>query len=457
MASESLTIRDYRREIIGELSEDRKTFSFPKIESINAHGARTEWRVIVKLFRDHAGKAAAAVPKEAFIEIDDKYFDNKPMPANIYGWIEVISKTGEKGKIRDVVGTIVREGKNKGRSNETNVFCQTLRDALSRHNKQLKKTALEQAKVGSTQRYPPMLAKLKKDLKKPIDYTRRVFVQRKYNGVRTVATLDKGPADSEFVITYGRRKLLYPGFAYIKQELLPVLKYYWEEGRELYLDGEIYKHGMALQDISGLARREDKPEDVHLDYVIYDCFVANEPKLTYGQRKALLDEIFENFDHFRNTILAETWEVHSEDEVDGLYRQFLDEGFEGAMVRIDEPYKYSYNEYHSSILLKMKPTFDAEYRIIGWETGEKGKAAEAVMIICETKEGKVFNVTPAMELPDRIALARKMAETDDQGVTYFDRAYKNTMLRVYYDEISKDGVPQRARTKMERLGVDIIQ
>jgi hypothetical protein len=97
----------------------------------------------------------------------------------------------------------------------------------------------------------------------------------------------------------------------------------------------------------------------------------------------------------------------------------------------------------------MKPTYDAEFEIIGWETGEKGKAAEALMIICQTDDGKKFNVTPMGELPDRIALAKKMNTIEENGKTHFENHWRGKRVTIYFDEKSVDGVPQRARTKLE--------
>lgn len=445
--SVAITIKDWRKDIPGRLA-DANTFMFNKISSVHARGKQTEWRIIVRLFR---GPNVAA---PAFIDILDEYFDNKPLDPDIQAWIKVLSRVGE-GKVRDSVPTIIKEGKNKNRANETNVFCQALRNALGLYNKQLKKIVGEKAEANSTMRYPPMLAQLLKDQKKPLDFHKSMYEQRKYNGVRTVSTMDHDAANNEMVIMYGRRKLLYPGFQYIKNELFPILKYYWEDGRDLYLDGEIYKHGMNLQDISGYARREDK-SDIKVNYMIYDCFIPKSPDLIYSERAAILDEIFENF---QNVYIqrAETFPVDDMTEVNKLYEQFLEEGFEGAIVRLDEPYKYSYNEYHSKILLKIKPTLDGEYKIVGWATGEKGKAAEALMISCVTEEGKQFNCTPSMEIPDRVTLAKKMVLVQSNGKTYFENEYLNKLIRVYYDELSRDKVPQRARTKLERLGIDIIQ
>jgi hypothetical protein len=73
------------------------------------------------------------------------------------------------------------------------------------------------------------------------------------------------------------------------------------------------------------------------------------------------------------------------------------------------------------------------------------------MIVCSMPNdpNRRFPVTPAMELPDRIALAKKMALVEDNGKTHFENNYLGRMLIVYFDEKSVDGLPQRARTKME--------
>lgn len=444
MSANSIYIRNFHKEIPGGLSDDRKTWLFPKIESSNAHGRKTEWQIYVRLFKMSDSIAFPNVPMDAFVEILDSYLDNKPLNINFRGWIKVDSKIAD-GEIRLSTPTIVYKGKNLGKKSATNVLCQALRDALGIHNKQMKKVT----PVGEIEKYPPMLAQILKDLKVPIIINNEnpVFIQRKYNGVRAVSTLDK---DGN-VIMYSRNKLLYNGFSYIKEELKPIFEIYHNKDKKLYLDGEIYKHGAALQDISGLARRDangDSHKDAHCDYVIYDCFFPNEPELLYSSRKKILDDIFEKA-KLKYSKLVETFQVSSREEVDELYKSFLQEGYEGAMVRTDESYKYSYNGYHSRSLLKMKPTYDEEYEIIRWETGEKGKAADALMIVCITTEGKIFPVTPAIEIPERIALAKKMAEIEPNGKTHFENHWFKKKVIVYFDEKSKDNVPLRARTKLE--------
>lgn len=428
MASKSINVKDYRTEVPGGLDEPKTAWVFPTVEGVNSNSKTMYWTVSVKVFRMVGG-----VP--VFIPIEEDFFNSK-VSIDAFAQISVDSKIAG-GKVRDAVPTVVRAGKNLGKASSTNALTQALRDAYGLYNKQLKKHTRDET------RFPPMLAQVLKDQKKPIDIAAGVYVQRKYDGVRAVSTIE-----GDELIMYSRRGNLYPGFDYIKGELKAALAPYYAAGRKVYLDGEIYKHGVMLQDISGQARRDSTADDIICDYMIYDCFIPSEPELIYADRKTLLDEIFAaaGFTHAEN---VETFAVNTEAELVELYEAFLEEGYEGAMVRVNAPYAYSYNEHHSKVLLKMKPTRDAEFTMIGWETGEKGKAAQALMAICQTDAGKAFPVTPAMELPDRIALAKKMVEIEPNGKTHFENHWQGRKLIVYYDEMSKDLVPQRARTKME--------
>ena len=370
-----------------------------------------------------------------FIPIDDHMFDNQPLPG-LTGWIKV--DTGLGDTISKRVPTMVTTGKNLGKISATNVFTQALRDAYSLYNKQMKK-----ANTVVDILYPPMLAQVYKDQKTPptISESTPVYVQPKFNGVRCVTTLDNST-----VIMYSRRKNIYPGFSYIKDEVKPILKKYHDAGRKLYLDGELYKHGTALQDISGYARREDKDDDIKLNYMVYDCFIVGEP-LLFSARKAILDEIFQS-GVFQYTREVETHKVTDVAMLDIIYKQALADGYEGIMIRKNAPYAHSYNESHSKVLLKMKPTYDAELEIADYTVGKKGKASGALMIICRV--GNItFPVTPALELPERIALTTKMAVIEPNGKTHFANHWLGKKIIVEYDELSKDNIPQRARTKLQ--------
>lgn len=463
MTSDAKYIRDYRKEIPGALNEDRSAWVFPPVITTTSHGKQSSWQVRVQLYK------AGAVNNPTFVTINDKYFDSKNAVEHegvkLNGWIKV--DTGIAGNINKRVPTEVTTGKNIGKASATNVFTQALRDALGQYNRQLKKAHFE-AKAATADNanpdvipadtapvaiascpelLPPMLAQV---LTKWPEST--TYLQPKFNGVRSVIVL--GCGDNPNIIMYSRRRNLYPEFTYIKDELMAVLKDYHTQGKKLYLDGELYKHGVALQDISGYARREDKNTDTKLDFMLYDCFVENDRGLKYSERKSILDDIFTKY-KFTYVKQVATTQCESRECADVIFKQALADGFEGAMVRLDVPYEFSFNEYHSRVLLKMKPVFDAEMEVVGYTSSGKGKAAGALMIVCTTARDdpahppKEFPVTPAMTLPERQALAKQMAVIEPNGKTHFANQWLGKKVIVEYDELSKDNLPLRARTRLQ--------
>jgi len=464
MTSNSVNIKDYRTEIPGAFNADRTAWVFPAVITTTSHKKESSWQIRVSVVKSTGNPTA----EPEFVPIIDDYYNTNTDMSGLVGWFKV--DTGIAGNVSKRVPTIVTSGKNLGKKSATNVFTQALRDALGLYNTQAKK-----ASAGGTQTatpttivmYPPMLAQVFSAVYKngwpteKIDkkvQTTVAYVQPKYNGVRAMVVYDHATSS---VVMYSRRKNLYPGFAYIKAELAPVLVN-WQDwnippNRLLYLDGELYKHGIPLQDISGYARREDQPDDIKLDFMLYDCYVADSPKMLYYERKAILNKIFANnltsLHPFTYTKQVPTAECDSLECATEIYNQALADGFEGAMVRLNAPYRVSYNEYHSTVLLKMKPVFDAELTIVSYGIATKGKAAGALMITCaanDTEGAPTFPVTPAMEIADRVALAKHMSVVEDNGKTHFENHWLGQKIIVEYDELSKDLIPLRARTKMTK-------
>jgi len=429
-------IKNWLTDVPGELSGDKLTFSLPTVVGRTARGGRSEWTVVVQVVREESGPA---------LPILLAYRENGKMPAGLMAKVFVLSRIGE-GKIRKAVPTFVREGKYIGRANETNVYCQGLRVALKQYNMKLRKVVDGNA---SGARPLPMLASIAGGF----EFQWPVYVQRKYNGIRAIACIDEREGD---VILYGRKGLLFPGFTDIKAELREPLEDFaisdGEGARALFIDGELYRHGMSLQEISGVARRVisavEKGEEI--GYVVYDAFICDAGgrpgEERFAERLKLIESLRANWAHFKQVSFADTFTATSAAEVKAHYERFLAEGYEGAIVRLNEPYVLSPNDYHSKVLLKIKPVHDAEYEIIGFTAGEKGKAAGALLYRCRTAGGAEFVVTPALPLAERMELVRKFSEKEANGRTYFENRLLGRRLIVMYDELSAAGVPQRART-----------
>lgn len=447
MSSVSVVIRDYKTQIPGSLVG--KMWVFPKIVATNAKEAEINWVISVGLIPAGTDLSKCDINDlktfEKFLIDPSPYFDNKTdTPAwafhKVDSW-QTTMKNGKPGKIKASQPTIVMTGKSLKSINATNSFQQALRDALSLYNKKQQKS--QEHTLDGRILFPPMLAN-KYEFDNPLVVkSESVFesktksktestkwVQRKYNGLRCMMCLGL----SGNVIQYSRKAKEF-NIKHLAEEVSAIFKKY----PDIYLDGELFKAGMPLEDISGIAR--NSASVIKLDYIIYDLYVPSEPDMKYSGRLELLKSIFTKTTEYCK--LTTTYEVHSEEEIGSLYRDFIKEGYEGAMVRLDEPYVHSYNDYHSNVLLKIKPTFDAEFKLIDYTEGTKGKGKGQIMFICETAEGKTFDVTPAMEIDKRTALYSKLQSTPG----LFEKQLKGHMLVIEFDEYTKDKIPSRARTR----------
>ena len=86
--------------------------------------------------------------------------------------------------------------------------------------------------------------------------------------------------------------------------------------------------------------------------------------------------------------LVQTDESQSFDELDEKYSEYMEDGYEGQMVRIDSPYESK----RSKSLLKRKEFQDAEYKVIDIEEGNGNRSGTAKHLVCYcTKTEQTFN------------------------------------------------------------------
>lgn len=446
-------------EIPGSLSEDRRVFSFNPVIGIFKTGKKSRWLAIVCIYKS-LSDAQRDIDR---MEITPDIAENAHMVEPYVAAIRVSFQIGD-GVIREGVPTFVTSGKNLGRANETNPFSQALRDTLGIRNKQERKCTQasdarsEESTDGS---FPaPMLAKWYSDRFKDTDDPSPIYVQRKYNGVRALCSLrDQDP------IILSRKGKEYAGFPRLREEIRQICGA-WKEGKitntargYLWLDGELYAHGKHLQTISGIVRGHSSTKDDELQFHLYDIFVTSRetgPSMgyTFSERVAVIAKIKEKFPALRAIKFVETHMFASDaegraiDKADKLYQQFLAEGYEGMIVRLDEPYEHGINDRHSKFLLKKKPIRDGEYEIVGYTTDLKGKKSGTFVFIC-AHEGREFAVTPTGEIRANVERAADFARVEKNGKTVFENHWKGQLLIVYYDALSQAGIPLQPRTNSE--------
>lgn len=455
-------VNDYRKEIPGNIDpDDNTTYKFPRITSKRFDGKESYYDVVVRIATGVPKnvKGAKEIEKlaENFLAIDDKYFDSKELiPDGYYGWYKVnYYAIAESDPGKGQKPTRVYEGKNLGKKNQTNAFTQALRDALSRYNKQIQKSQLDVVDDDSVkvELIPPMLAGGSSEDIEAINFAeqKHVRIQPKLNGTRGVACLNL--TSEESVILYTRKRKIIKGMKYISDDILKALiELNSTYNIRMRLDGEFYVHGVPLELISGAMRREKEGEtsDLKLQYHVFDVFSEDKTDALFTERYGWLMHL-EKFLADKDTLIriVTAHEVNSMQEIEDYYNGYLRDGFEGAIVRLDREYKYSYNDRRAKWLMKKKPVLDDEFEIVGYEGAEKGKANGWLIFNLITKEGRKFNLSNFGERGDELRqkMYEEMSKLTPDGRTIFDANYKGKFITVKFDEWSRFKVPLRARTE----------
>ncbi|MBC7198154.1 MAG: hypothetical protein H5U32_02785 [Pseudomonas balearica] len=282
------------------------------------------------------------------------------------------------------------EGKNIGRANQTTPAQQAVMELDSRVNRQLDKgyvRTLEEASAPATNALgleKPMLAHpIDKVKPEAIDWD-NAFAQPKLDGHRC---LFKGG------VLYSRNGKVI-NLPHIVEAI---------EARgltDLHLDGELYIHGMLLQDIGSLVKKP-REESLKLQYHVYDVVMPD----PYGRRSTLLCDLLggdwlisEYCSSDEPLKSVPTIRVRDRNQLNDLHACWLEAGFEGSILRHGlVPYE---TDKRSSSLLKLKDMDDSEFSVVGVERGTPNGDMEVPVWICEnpagvTEKAKTFRVTAA--------------------------------------------------------------
>ena len=248
------------------------------------------------------------------------------------------------------------------------------------------------------------------------------IVQRKLDGVRCLAWMDKGD-----VVMMSRQKNPFPDLDHIRQEIKAL-----NLPPNIVLDGELYAHTdkMSFQKLAGLVRRHSHdPSDLatvqQIEYHVYDMIDLNDRQKDFIDRYAYLEKTIGGSNP---TYLAvvENFDVNSLAEADKLHDQFVKEGFEGLMFRnTHSPYEGK----RSSNLQKYKKFNDEEFEIVGYEEAS-GKDAGTVIWVLETPTGDQFRARPKGTMAER--------------TTMFQNApsYIGKQMTVQYFGLTDAGIPR---------------
>jgi DNA ligase-1 len=205
------------------------------------------------------------------------------------------------------------------------------------------------------------------------------FVQPKlFDGVRMLTTFDNG----EFLfVNRSLRTGLRTFFKTFFETNLAFLK----SNSTLWLDGEFCSSTLTFEEITNIVFNSTGPEKLFdtLEYHVYDIVPADNSSVAFHERHETLRHLSQQFPDKIKWV--PTYEVQNADEVTRHHNEFVQQGYDGVMVRNrDGPYVHGRRSYD---LQTYKNFRDEEFVIadINDDTG---------FLQCKTNDGSRFWVRP---------------------------------------------------------------
>jgi len=316
-------------------------------------------------------------------------------------------------------------GKNSGKANETSSEAQAQKEAKAKWDKKIKSGGYSESveDIDKEKYIAPMLAKIYSDYADEIKFP--VLVQSKFNGSRCIATKQG---------LFTRKGERYVSIPHIEESL----QSFFESNPAAVLDGELFcnDYREKLNETMKLVRKtvHITPKDLEesrrlIEYFVYDGYSFNDTTQStpYSIRKFYLDNIAKEYSHLKE---VETFVCKTEAELMVCYDGFISDAQEGAIIRFaDSPYENK----RSKLLLKIKPTDDAEFLVTDIQSGEGNWQGCAKIVSCVMDDGRTFNATfkGTMEQAREVLISKEK--------------YLGAKYTVFYNGFTGKGIPNYAQ------------
>lgn len=315
----------------------------------------------------------------------------------------------------------VCQPKNVGRSNATTGKEQRRLEVSACYEKKRKEGYAEEGKAPVV-KAEPMLAQDYHKRRDKIDWSRtKVFSQPKLDGIRCLATVDG---------LFTRRGERIVSCPHIEEQLMEVRRKF-PIGPHMVFDGELYNHNLRddFNSIASLVRRQKCSEEQlaqTAEVVQYHIYDASGSDFVFGDRWNLL-YTFLGFDlEFDALELVQTERAETPEALDYIYADYLGQGYEGQMVRLDHRYEHK----RSAHLLKRKEFLEEEFVVASIDEGVGNRSGMAGRVTLLLKDGRTFGAG----IKGGTALNRELLENAE--------AYVGQEATVRFQNYTPDGIPR---------------
>ena len=241
-----------------------------------------------------------------------------------------------------------------------------------------------------------------------------VFVQPKLDGYRAIANTSFG--GFELKSRNGKEYKNFPQIVEALKECCP---------EALILDGEIMSDDFQAMQKTAFRQDEKQAGDVYFavfDVIHIDEWEKQEGHYDMDQRMTALGRLNEKFHPFIG--MVPTYECHSWEEVYEYHAQFLNQGYEGTMVRANEFYQFKRTDF----LAKIKEMQSMDCKVIGIEEGRNSLKDSMGHLIVRQENGHECGVGSGFSIDCR----KEIWDNED--------LYIGRIVEIKYQELTKDGI-----------------
>jgi DNA ligase-1 len=321
---------------------------------------------------------------------------------------------------------------NAGRSNARTAAQQALFEAQAEYKYKLKRDyheTLEAARAVGAKYFKPMLAEKYEDAKGKHAVAFPIWSQPKLDGMRCI-TNAKG--------MWSREGEPIRSAPHIFEQLKPLFK----DDPNLVLDGELYNHDLKhdfnslismLKKTKMLTKEVlDKSKEL-IEYHVYDIpcwgFVDEEP--SFGERYGVLCDLLYNNKKTPSIVLVETITCRTQGNLDSSYEHYLEQGYEGQMIRKDA----NYENKRTWSLLKRKEMQTEEFELLSIHGGNGNWSGKARFAWLKTKKGVKFKA----DIVGTMAFCAKVHKEQEK--------YLGKPTTVKFQNYTPDGKPRFGKIK----------
>ncbi len=312
------------------------------------------------------------------------------------------------------------EAKNLGRSNETNPEDQAVLESVARWNKQYDKDYRESISEIPVSTLPNLAHKYQ-DKMDHVVFPCDVLV--KLDGVRCTVFLKDGE-----VFFQSRGGKAYPPIAEIANTLRDII---FDQYPHAVVDGELYKHGMHLEDITSAVKKHNR-DTRDIKFYVFDLMQDFNCDHRWSMRSEKADILFNTYWNEESTrvLLIPPTPVDSHEEIIERHANAVNKGYEGIVIRnLHETNTFG---QRTTGLIKYKERKDAEYKVVSFDIDKNGSAIPW----CEIE---VAGLMKKFKAP--------LTGTREYTQSIWDRKdkYIGKWLKVEFEAFSKYGIPAKPK------------